>query len=830
MILRFVLREIVHRPWHAFLCAGAVAVGAATGSSLGGYAAALERAVAGQAKELWAADLTVKGSPALLERLDGWARSRWPGSSTARTQETISMVRSFDGERVAQVTLSAVPGNYPLYGEIRTASGGRLGEVLKPGAAVADGKLLSQLGLRAGDAVLIGTRAVVIAGIVARRTDVPTSFFELAPALFVSPADLAASGLLTAGSRSFNTLYVNLPPGVDPRGALPLLKAQAAEESAEVGSWATDNPGTLRFLQTTLRFLGFLGLLLLSLGGVGVATALSAALSAARRETGMLLALGAPRAWLLKAWSLWVLLLVGAGLLAATALGAAGSRFLAQLFSGWTGLKEASPSAGAFLRAAGAALAATAVFAGAPLLALLDLPPNAVLMEDVPLPRRPGRTAAVAAVGTFVFFLLTWSVLGRLTTAAAALAGGAALLAAAWGVSTAGLWAFQFFLGRRPGLTARLVARGLGRPGALNRAVGASLALSLGLVLGLFLLEKNLRSSLTDASPADLPNVFFINVRPGEEKAFHDALRRDVRLFPLIRGRVTAVNDLPVRQLQSRSDRRRGEGDRLTREFGFTFGNELLPTDRVVEGPGLWDDRIAGPQVSVFDQFKKRFGIRTGDRITVNVLGRRMTATVSSLRSINESVRQPFFYFQFKPGSLEGAPYTLMGGAHLPPGDIVPAEKRLARLMPHVTVIDLSAVAAVTGRVLGRLAAAARALGTFGALGGLLLLAADLGVTLLARTRESVLYRTLGATAGQVALVYGWEYAALGVVASTGGAFLGLAAAWGLTRWGLDLPFHAEPGLMVSLSAATAAAVVLLSFLATRRALRAAPMEVLRHE
>jgi putative ABC transport system permease protein len=678
--------------------------------------------------------------------------------------------------------------------------------------------------------VVVGTRTLTIADAVARRTDAPTSFFELAPALFITPSDLDASGLLSPGSRSINTLYINLPPGADPRAALPALKAAAAEETAEAGSWATDNPGTLRFLQTTLRFMGFLGLLLLALGGVGVATALSAALAAARRETGMLLALGAPRAWLVKAWSLWAGLLVAGGVALATAMGGLGTRLLAGLFAGWTGLSAAAPSWGALSRAAGPASAATVFFAGAPLLALLDLPPNAVLSEDARAPRRPGRAAAVAGTAMAAFFLLAWAQLGRPREAAWALAGGAALLAAAWALSTAGLAAARFFLSRRRGVTARLAARGLERPGALNRAVGASLALSLALVLGLFLLEKNLRVGLTEAAPPDLPNVFFVNVKPGEEPLFQKTAGTPVRLFPLIRGRVTAVDGVPVRRVQARSDRGRQGGDRLTREFGFTFGDELLPTDRVVDGSGLWDGRVEGPQVSVFDQFQKRFGIHRGSRITVNVLGRRMTATVTSLRSINQSVRQPFFYFQFKPGSLEGAPYTLMGGAHLPREEIVPAEKRLALALPDVTVIDLSEVAALTNRVLGRLAAAARALGGLGAAGGLVLLAANLGVTLLARTRESVLYRCLGATTGQVARVYGAEFAALGAVAAAGGGLLGQGAAWGLTRWGLDLPFHPYLGVTAAVLGGAAAVVVSLSFAAAGRALRAAPMEVLRHE
>jgi putative ABC transport system permease protein len=830
--LWFSLAEIRFRPIYAALFALSIAVGTASLMALAGVSGVVKKTVTAQAKDLWAADITVKGSEVVLDQVATWAQSRWAGLSLARSIDTLSMAQHKASRKTGQVTLSAVSQAYPLYGKITTDSGRPFQGVLRPGSLVVSERLLSGWSLVVGDTLKIGALTLSIADTVAERTDVPTSFFELSPTVFITLEDLTASRLMAPGSRASNTLYMNLPPGIDLEAALAEVKQRAASETTEVASWSTDNPGILTFIQTTLLYLDFLALLTLTLGGLGAATALAAALNAGTKSLGMVFALGAPRWFIYRAWFWWVGGLSAVGFVLALLLGRALAALLLTLFGDLLpgGLVPAFPVQ-ALLQSGAVGLGAGLLFTLVPLLKLGDLSPNVILSDDVPsFPTRRWRTTGVAGLGVGGFFLLAWVQIGRPLLAAQYVVALVVLVLGGGGLVAMGMGGLRRGLSRFNGTITRLAARGLARPGNLNDAVVLSVAISFTVLLTLFLLERNLFSQIIESFPADAPNAFFINIQPSQATPFREIVHSPTaRLFPLIRGRVVSVNDTPVRDINRRGAHT-GRGDRMTREYGFTYGEDLLPTDTVVEGPGLWDPRLDGPQVSVFDTYKKRFGLRRGDTMTVSILGRRFTATISSFRSINQSVRQPFFYFYFRPGLLEEVPHTLMTGLSLPKERLPDLQNRLADAFPNVTVVDLSDVAEITGRLFLRLGRVVRALGLFGLLSGVLLLLSSLLASLASRTRETALFRALGASRQQVVRVALLEYTLIAGSGALAAWVLAAGASALLLQRVFDLRLELYPGPTGLVLGAAVGGIVLLSWGVTRGAFLTPPMEALRHE
>ncbi len=830
--LPFALREIRYRPVYAALFALSIAVGTASLMALAGVSGVVKKTVTAQAKDLWAADITVKGSEVVLNDVANWATNRWGGLTLARSIDTLSMAQHPAAQKTGQVTLSAVSRGYPLYGKITTGSGRPFHEVLRPGALVASDRLLKTWKLAVGDTLKLGAISLPIVDTVVERTDVPTSFFELSPTVFMTLEDLTSSRLMAPGSRASNTLYINLPPGLDLPKTLAEVKERASAETTEVASWTTDNPGILKFIQTTLLYLDFLAMLTLTLGGIGAATALSAALNAGTKSLGMVFALGAPRGFVYRAWLAWVggLAVVGLGL--ALLLSRALATLLLSLFGDLlpSGLLPSFPVQ-ALLQSGAVGLGAGLLFTLWPLLKLGDLAPNTILSDDVPsFPPRRFRAAGVLVLGLVGFFVLAWVQIGRPLLAAQYVGALALLVGGGVGIVALAMGGLRWSLSRFHSTTMRLAARGLARPGNLNDAVVLSVAISLTVLLTLFLLERNLFSQMIESFPPDAPNAFFINIQPTQASSFRKIVQRPgARLFPLIRGRVVAVNETPVQAMNQRGDRG-GRGDRLTREYGFTYGEDLLPTDTVVDGPGLWDPRVPGPQVSVFDTYKKRFGLKRGDRMTISLLGRRFTATISSFRSINQSVRQPFFYFYFRPGLLEGVPHTLMSGLSLPKENLPNLQNRLAQALPNVTVVDLSDVAALTGRLFQRLGRVVRALGIFSLSAGVLLLLSSLLASLVSRTRETALFRALGATRQQVVTVALIEYTVIAGAGALAAWVLGVTASALLLQRVFELRLELFPGVTGLLLGAAVGGIVLLSWVVTRGAFLTSPMEVLRHE
>jgi putative ABC transport system permease protein len=316
-----------HRPIFPALFVLSTAVGIASLLALVSVGAAVKKVVVEHARELWAADITVKGSPPLLASTEGWVNVRWPGVRTARTVDSLSMARLRSGQAF-QVSVSALSSNYPLYGKITTRSGRPLQDVLRPGWVVVGENLLARWHVSLGDEIRLGESRFRVADALVSRTDAPVSFFELSPTVLLTLDDLTSSRLLSPGSRSLNVLYINLPSEVDFESALADVKRHTVEESAEVSGWSTDNPGVFRFLQNVLDNLDFLALLTLLLGGLGAATALSAARAAATRDIGTLFALGAPRGFVLRSWAVWIGTLTAAGVLLALPVGQGVARVL----------------------------------------------------------------------------------------------------------------------------------------------------------------------------------------------------------------------------------------------------------------------------------------------------------------------------------------------------------------------------------------------------------------------------------------------------------------------------------------------------------------------
>jgi putative ABC transport system permease protein len=827
--VRFALREIAYRRGPALFFALAIGLGSALVAALDALESGARATLAAEARALAGADVVVQGDPAALARIEAEVVKRHDGAARSRTIETISM--ALHGERIARVSLRAVESPWPLHGAITTGSGAGLHDVLRPGGIVVAPRLLGDLGVALGDSIRIGRIDLIVAGTIAHRSDVSVSFFDLAPAVFVTPEDLDRAELLVAGSRARHALYLNLPE-------LEVKRAEAAVrmiagEGVEVASWASDTPGVFRFLLNTLLFLRVVALLVLAMGGVSAAAVLSAALDDDRRAIAITRALGAPSSYPFRVWAWWTILCAAAGVAGATLSASMLAPLLTAVFgdllpAGFTPAIDLR----SILRSLAAALALGILPASYPLIARSSVPP-ATILSDVPPPASRRRKVAFALIAPPILLAALALLLEGWRQAALALTIGGVAVAAMWGLAAALYALLRRLLIRSNGLTARLVGRALARPGRLNHAAIVPLSLSLALVLAVALAAQGLRDHFIESAPPEAPNLFLVNVAAGQGDTIRAAVGVPLRLHPLVRGRVVSVNGVPARAMEREARTGGIARDRLTREFGFSYGEELLPTDRVIEGGsggGLWDEGVDGPQVSVYDGFRDRFGIRRGDRVTVTVLGRELSATVTSIRSIYVSARQPFFYFYFRPGLLETAPHTWMAAARVP-GPAVPAiERRIAASAPNVTAIDMSEIAALAERVVARVTRIVGALGALATGAGLVLLAASAWSTVRFRVRECVLYRALGATAPRLFAIYGLEAVANGAVAALLASGLAALGVRSLFEHGFSLAYQPPYARLLAFGAVAVASIAALMLAVTIPAFRARPMEILRHE
>jgi putative ABC transport system permease protein len=219
-----------------------------------------------------------------------------------------------------------------------------------------------------------------------------------------------------------------------------------------------------------------------------------------------------------------------------------------------------------------------------------------------------------------------------------------------------------------------------------------------------------------------------------------------------------------------------------------------------------------------------------GDRLTFNVQGVPLEAEVASLRKVDWQTLTTNFFMILSPGALEGAPGTYVATSRVAPAAEARLQNAVVTAFPNVTAIPVRDVLERVGSVLAQMAVAIRVMALFSIGTGLVVMLSALTATRYARLRESVIWRTLGATRGIVARIFAVEYACLGAAAGLGGTVLAAALSWAVLRYLLEVPWTFEPEALVLGVALTVLMALAVGFLATFRLLGQKPLPVLRQE
>ncbi len=801
---------------------GALVIAVAASTAIGYFAARLSDAMTQRATEFLGADLVLSGTaPAAPEQLAAGDRL---SLDHVRVVEFSSVIATDDNLQLTSV--KAAGDGYPLRGELRSATAPYQpetpGGAPRPGEVWAEARLFAALDLAIGDQIEVGERSLKLTRVLTYEPDRAGDFYSLTPHVLMHLDDLAATGVVQPGSRvRYRELW---------RGPNDLLQAYATD--IEPSLQAHQRIETVK--DSNRQIGGALGraeryLNLASLAAVllaGVAVALSAARFAARRfdASALLRCLGLSRG---EALLLYALQLGFLGVLASVIgalTGWAAQHGLFYLLRGLIVSEVPTATLGPALAGIGTGLVALAGFALPPLAALGRVPPLRVLRRDL-LPVAPSAWlvygAAVAALGVIMWRLsldlkITLALLGG-GLLASVLLGGLLLLALR---SLRGLLA-DASLPWRLGL------------GQLLRhpLAAAGQALAFGLILLAMALIGLLRGELLDTwqsqLPADAPNYFVLNILPAERDAFSDRVERisdhAAPLYPVVPGRLTAINGEPVRQQVSKDS----QGERATRrDLSLTWASELPPDNRLSAGQwwsGSSDER---PGVSVEAKLADSLQITIGDRLSFTVGGIVRDAQVTSLREVNWDSFQPNFYMIFEPGTLQDVPATYMTSFHLPAGmdrELV----QLARAFPAATILQVDALLGQLRSILAQVSLAVEYVLVFVLAAGLAVLFAGLQATLDERIHQGALLRALGAERRLLLRARRTEFGVLGAAS-------GVLAALGcelvsalLYHFVFDLRWHPHPWLLI-LPVVGAVLVGGAGLLGTRRALTASPLTILR--
>ncbi len=821
---RLALR-LLRRDWRAGelrLLAAAVVVAVAAVSAVSWLAERVGGAGGERAAELLGADRAVRSAEPIPEE---WLQqARELGLAYARSAEFPSVVLAGDATQL--VSVKAVERGYPLRGSLQVsdsvdAPAEAVRAVPPSGTVWVEPRLLPPLALAVGDSLGLGEREFRVARLLRLEPDRGGFFDSVAPRVMLNYDDLASTGLIQPASR---VRYQLLLAGPEP--ALERFHDWLVRQELRGVRWRTPEDASIGVREVMLRAKRFLGLsALLTVVIAGVAMLLTVRRYAARQvdRVAVMRCMGATAGEVtaLFAWKLfWLGLFAGAAGLALgfglhwLMLGLVAELLPAELPAlGWR------PALAGWLTAFAALLG----FALPTVLRLRRVPPLRVLRRELGQDVFGGASLYLAALAT-IFLLMWWQAEDLKLAAlvgAAVLATLAALALLAWGL-VRGLRKVRARGGR--GL---LWLSGLTR----RPATAAVQIMGVGVgLMALFLLTV-VRQDLLDAwrgsVPADAPNYFLVNIQPEQVDALRTRLRAediDPVLHPMIRARLIAINDRPVRPEDYQDER----AQRLVaREFNLSYGTALSPDNRVVAGD-WWGERPADPRtLSVEQGLAKDLGIALGDRLAFQIGGEAVTGTVGNLRQVKWDSFNVNFFVLAPPGLLEDYPTTYITSFHLPP-QRQPLLTELVRRFPSVTVFDIGNILATVRGIVDQGVRVVELMAALTLLAGVIVLLAALQITGEERRFESALLRALGASRASIRRLARAEFLLIGGLS---GALAGACAAlagYVLARQLFELSYPFNPWLPPLGAFAGALVVWLTGGAGSRRYYRGSPMRLLR--
>lgn len=791
-------------------------------TAVGFFTDRINQALQRQINELLGADLVLVSDRPLPALLISRAPSH--GLKTAQTWDFPSMVLAGDRTQLAEI--KAVTPGYPLRGTLRAAP--RLfapdalaTDIPAAGTVWLDQRLCSALGVDVGARVHVGAASFTVSRVLTQESTRTSDLFNIAPRLLMNAADLPTTQLIQPASRvKYRLLLAGEPQALAGyrHMAQPLLQSGMRLESAQ------DTRPELRVaMERAAQFLGLAALVSVLLAGVAIAIATRRFIARHLDHCALLRALGTTQGDILTIYFTQILALgVLAGLIGSL-LGYAAQQILTLLLQSLlnTSMPPASLQPVAWGMTTG--LVTLLAFAAPPLLHLRHVPPLRVLRRELgalpPLTLAAYGSGALALGGLLIiqagdFKLGAYIALGT--------AGAVALLALMAYLLIALLTRWR----EKTHVRARFGIANLSHhtQGAIVQVVG------LGLGVMALLLLTLVRNDLLDAwqknLPPQTPNRFLINVQPDQLpalRAFFAEHQHAAELLPMVRARLTAINERDIVAEKYTDDRAR----RLAaREFNLSWATTLQADNKIMAGQ-WWPDP-APPQFSVEEGLAATLGIKLGDTLHFNAAGASFSAPVTSLRKVAwDSFRTNFFVIA-PPGVLEAYPTSYISAFYLPQERAAAFLPQLIKRFPNITVIDVAALMEQVRTLIERVSLAVEYVFLFALAAGILVLYAAIQLTLAERLREHAVLRTLGARRGQLLRGLWLEFTTLGLLAGIIAA--GVAALLGfiLATQIFHLPYTVHPLPWLSAILAATIGIALAGVLGTRSVLQRAPWETLR--
>ena len=822
----------------------AVTLAVAALTAVGFFADRLKGGLQRDARQLLGGDAVIRSDGITPAAFIAKAQALGLKAITTVSFPTMGRATDADGGASKLVAFKAVPEGYPLRGAMKVAEGADskgldTKDVPASGTAWADASLLDSLNLKLGQTLLMGDASFKLTRIIVQEPDRGAGFISFSPRAMVNSADVGATNLIQPASR---TSYRFAVAGNDKavsdyvKWANEEIKKpfeQSGVRGVRLESLESGSPEMKQTLDRAEKFLNLVALLAALLSAVAVAIVARSFAAKHLDDCAMLRVLGQPQRTIALAYAFEFVLAGLAASALGVAVGFAVHYGFVMLLAGL--VETALPAATVWPVVFGMGMGLTLLLAFGlpPVFQLASVPPLRVIRRDVG--NLKPASIAVLGVGMLGFAALLVAASSDLKLGLIAVGGFAAAVLVFAVASYAAVKLLRASVNEEVAprwlvlATRQLSARPV-------YAVVQTSALAVGLLalMLLVLLRTDLISSWRKATPPDAPNRFVINVQPEQGEAFQKALRdggvTKFDWYPMIRGRLVAVNGKSITPDDFEDDRAKRLVDR---EFNLSNNTEQPAHNQTVAGKWTPGEKDA---ISVEDGLAKTLGLKLGDSLSFDMGGQTSDAKITSLRKVDWGSMRVNFFVMYPVAQLTDVPVSYISAFRAPEPTAVAAgqprpqsfDNTLVKAFPNITNVDMSSTLAQVQRVLDQVIRAVEFLFGFTLAAGLVVLFAAITATREERAREFAIMRAVGARASLLRQVQRAELAGVGLLAGFLASVVALAVGWGLARYVFDFSWTGSWTVPVLGSLAGAVLALAAGWWGLRSVLNTPVVETLR--
>ncbi len=789
----------------------AVLLAVAALTAVGFFADRLKGGLQRDARQLLGGDVVLASDNPTPASIIAQAQSLGLQGATTYGFPTMARAAEAQGGASKLVSLKAVSPGYPLRGSLLTATSGEgpgeaTRDIPSPGDVWVDGSLLDSLGLKVGDMLLLGDASLRVARVIVQEPDRGGGFMSFSPRVMLNQADVARTALVQPASR----INYRFAVAGDERAVKTFTDAtdavlkQGQLRGARLESFESGRPEMRQTLDRAEKFLNLVALLAALLSAVAVALAARGFAASHLDDCAMLRVLGQSQRTIAGAYAFEFALI---GLFASAvgvAIGFVVHYAFVLLLAGLVETALPAPTLWPVAFGLGMGLVLLFTFGLPPVLQLAKVPPLRVIRRDVG-GLKPA-SMAVLGIGVLGFVAMLMAASSDLKLGLIAVGGFAGAVA----VFAVMSWIAVKVLRRSVNESTAprwlvLATRQISARPAYAVVQVSALAVGLLALVLLVLLRTDLVSSWRRATPPDAPNRFVINVMPDQSEAFQKSLRdggvSKFDWYPMIRGRLVAVNGKPVSPDDYTEDRAKRLVDRE-----FNLSNSAAMPEHNSIASGAWTPGAPG-EVSVEDGLAETLGLKLGDTLRFDIGGVQNDARITSLREVDWGSLHANFFVMYTVANLPDVPVTYMGAFRAP--ETRGFDNALVRAYPNVTNVDMSATIGQVQRILDQVIRAVEFLFGFTLAAGLVVLFAAVTATREERAREFAVMRAVGARASLLRQVQRAELVGVGLLAGFLASIAASAIGWGLARYVFEFTWTAS--LWVPVAGAVAGAVLALA-------------------